>query len=124
LTWLFTKSEDTLTKREHHFLDWVKQGKVVSRLYDLVQQFAAMIRKRQINVFDDWLSACTKSGISCLLTFSAGIQQDYGAVRASLETVWSNGQTEGQVNRLKLLKRQMHGRASFDLLRLKALHTA
>lgn len=124
LTWLCVKSEDTLTKRERHILAWARQDKVVSQLYDLVQQFAAMIRKRQVNIFDDWLSACAKSGISCLLTFSARIQQDYAAVRASLETVWSNGQTEGQVNRLKLLKRQMYGRASFDLLRIKALHSA
>jgi transposase len=124
LTWLFTKSEDTLTKREHHILEWLQQDKIVSRLYDLVQQFAVMIRRRQAEAFDDWLTACARSGISCLLTFSSGIQQEYSAVRASLETRWSNGQTEGQVNRLKLLKRQMYGRASFDLLRLKALHTA
>ncbi len=124
LTWLFAKSADTLTERERHILAWAQQDIVVCRLYELGQQFAAMVRKRQAQVLDGWLSACAKSDISCLLTFASGIQQDYSAVRAALETVWSNGQTEGQVNRLKLLKRQMYGRASFDLLRLKALNTA
>lgn len=54
-------------------------------------------------------------------TFAMGLRQDAAAVRAALETVWSNGQTEGQVNRLKLIKRQMYGRAKFDLLRLRVL---
>ncbi|MBI3460498.1 transposase, partial [Candidatus Acetothermia bacterium] len=51
-----------------------------------------------------------------------GLRQDYRAVRAAVRLEWSNGQTEGQVNRLKLLKRQMYGRAKFDLLRLRFLH--
>ena len=54
--------------------------------------------------------------------FALGIQQDYAAVRAALETPWSNGQTEGQVNRLKFIKRQMYGRAKLDLLRLRVLY--
>ncbi|MBE2267700.1 MAG: transposase [Anaerolinea sp.] len=50
------------------------------------------------------------------------LRQDVAAVRAALETPWSNGQTEGQVTRLKLIKRQMYGRAKFDLLRLRVIH--
>lgn len=55
------------------------------------------------------------------MTFAAGIRQDYAAVQAALATHWSNGQTEGQVNRLRFLKRQMYGRANFDLLRRRVL---
>jgi transposase len=54
-------------------------------------------------------------------TFATGLRQDYAAVRAAIETHWSNGQTEGQINRLKFIKRQMYGRAKFDLLRLRVL---
>ncbi|GAC1552513.1 MAG: hypothetical protein NVS2B7_28510 [Herpetosiphon sp.] len=59
-----------------------------------------------------------------LRQFAASLQRDYAAVRAGLSEVWSNGQLEGQVNRLKLLKRQMFGRAKFDLLRTRVLHAA
>ncbi len=50
------------------------------------------------------------------------IRHDYAAVRAAFSSAWSNGQVEGQVNRLKVHKRQMYGRAQFDLLRLRVLH--
>jgi len=57
-------------------------------------------------------------------TFAAGLEQDGAAVRAALTTPWSNGQAEGQVTRLKLLKRQMYGRAGLDLLRYRTLLAA
>lgn len=58
---------------------------------------------------------------SQIQSFAWGIRQDYAAVEAALATSWSNGQTDGQVNRLKFIKRQMHGRARFDLLCLRVL---
>jgi hypothetical protein len=60
-------------------------------------------------------------GVSAVETFAAGLEQDRAAVRAALTTPWSNGQAEGQITRLKLLKRQMYGRAGFDLLRRRVL---
>ena len=54
-------------------------------------------------------------------SFALGLRQDYAAVHAALAHSWSNGQTEGQVNRLKFIKRRMYGRAKFDLLRLRVL---
>jgi transposase len=61
------------------------------------------------------------SDVPELRSFATGLRRDWAAVRAGLELSWSNGQTEGQVNRLKLLKRQMFGRAGFDLLRRRLL---
>jgi len=61
------------------------------------------------------------SGISSLARFAAGLQRDFPAVLAAVETCWSNGQVEGQINRLKALKRQMCGRAGFALLRARVL---
>ena len=59
-----------------------------------------------------------------LRNFAKGILRDSSAVIAAITLPWSNGQTEGQVNRLKTLKRQMYGRGSFDLLRLRFLSAA
>jgi transposase len=73
-------------------------------------------------VLHRWLQEAQESGIAELRSFAAGIYRDYDAVRAALTTEYSNGQTEGQVNRLKLIKRQGYGRAQFDLLRLRVLH--
>jgi transposase len=70
---------------------------------------------------DAWLKASDTSGIPELKGFAAGIQRDHSAVMAGISQPWSNGQVEGQVHRLKLLKRQMYGRASFDLLRTRVL---
>jgi transposase len=61
------------------------------------------------------------SGIGSLARFAAGIERDFAAVLSAAETCWSNGQVEGQVNRLKTLKRQMYGRAGFALLRARVL---
>ena len=71
-----------------------------------------------------WLADARMSGVRAVETFAAGLEQDGAVVRSALSTPWSNGQTEGQVTRLKLLKRQMYGRAGFDLLRHRALLTA
>ena len=71
-----------------------------------------------------WLADARRSGVRAVETFAAGLEQDGAAVRAALATPWSNGQTEGQVTRLKLMKRQMYGRAGFDLLRRRVLLAA
>jgi len=65
-----------------------------------------------------------KCGVPTMETFAAGLAKDVDAIRAALTTPWSNGQTEGQVNRLKTIKRQMYGPASFDLLRRRVLLAA
>lgn len=63
----------------------------------------------------------TGSGVPELRTFAAGIKRDQAAVLAALTYSWSQGQVEGQVHRLKLLKRQSYGRAGFDLFRHRVL---
>jgi transposase len=64
----------------------------------------------------------SRSGGVEFKNFAKGLRRDEAAVRAAMKSEWNNGQTEGQVNRLKLLKRQMYGRAKFDLLRARVLH--
>ena len=68
-----------------------------------------------------WVEAVVASGIAELVAFARGLEQDWDAVVAGLTLEWSSGQVEGQVNRVKLLKRQMFGRAKADLLRKRVL---
>ena len=83
-----------------------------------------MVRGRQPQALDRWIERTQESGVPReLRSFGDVVKSDYAAVRAALTLPWSNGQVEGQVNRLKLIKRQMYGRAKFDLLRQRVLRT-
>ena len=86
-----------------------------------VRAFADLMRRREPAAFDAWLDTATATGLG---GFVAGLRQDRDAVRAAVAEPWSNGPAEGHINRLKLVKRQMFGRASFDLLRRRVLHAA
>lgn len=87
----------------------------------LAQAFVLMIRSSDASALQPWLEDASRSGIPELRTFAAGIKRDQAAVLAALTSSWSQGQVEGQVHRLKLLKRQSYGRAGFDLLRHRVL---
>ena len=84
--------------------------------YQLAQDFRVMV-----TVLGRWLEEAKTSGIKELQSLATGIYRDFDAVRAALATKYSNGQTEGKVNKLKCIKRQMYGRANFDLLRQRML---
>ncbi len=73
---------------------------------------------------DSWLENVAGSPLTALHPFVAGVYQDKATVQAGLTLPWSQGQTEGQITRLKLIKRQGYGRAKFDLLRERVLHAA
>ena len=89
----------------------------------LSQRFLEMIRERHAEALDGWLADAEASGIKELRNFAQSLRRDYAAVKAALTSPWSNGQSEGQVNRLKMIKRSMYGRAGFDLLRSRVLYT-
>ncbi len=83
---------------------------------DLIERFHRMLRAGDADALTPWL---TGAGASLFASFAKGIRADFGAVRAALTEPWSNGQTEGQITKLKLVKRQMYGRAKLDLLRAR-----
>jgi transposase len=83
-----------------------------------------MLRQRQGEHLADWLEAVHNSPLIDLHPFVRSIRADKRAVQAGLTLPWSQGQTEGQITRLKLIKRQGYGRAGFDLLRKRVLHAA
>jgi transposase len=83
--------------------------------------FRALIRTRERSAFAPWLEAAAACAVPEIRTFAASLRRDAAAVDAALAHPWSSGQVEGQVTRLKLIKRQMYGRAEFDLLRRRVL---
>jgi transposase len=90
---------------------------------ELAHGFTEMVRHRKAELLPAWLRAAARSKVKEFVGFARGISADYEAVRNALKYEWSNGQLEGQVNRLKVIKRQMYGRAKFDLLRARVLHS-
>jgi transposase len=90
-------------------------------VYQLTQDFRTMVTQQRVTVLGRWLEEAKTSGIKEMQSLATGISRDFDAVRGALTTEYSNGQTEGKVNKLKCIKRQMYGRASFDLLRQRML---
>jgi transposase len=96
----------------------------VARANQLIQAFLAIARERRGHDLEAWMAEATHSGIDALARFARGLQEDLAAVTAGLTLEWSNGVTEGQIHRLKLVKRQAYGRAGFTLLRQRVLQVA
>jgi transposase len=120
--WLLVKPETLLDEAEQQALLRIKQADAtVAQAHQLVHAFQRMMREQKPDHLLAWLQEVVESGIDALISFANGIRQDFEAVKNALALPWSNGQTEGQVNRLKLIKRQMYGRANFDLLRRRVL---
>jgi hypothetical protein len=94
----------------------------VTGVRSLTRQFLGIMHRRRPEEFDSWLERLERCGVKEMRGFAASLRSDLPAVRAAFTLEWSNGQTEGQVNRLKFLKRQMYGRASVELIRLRVLN--
>jgi transposase len=120
--WLLLRNLDELDTKEQAALQrMIKSDTQVDLAYSLGQMFFKLVRERQAEQLNTWIGKAIESKISALKSFAQGLMQDSEAVKIALSSEWSNGQTEGQVNRLKTLKRQMYGRANFDLLRKRVL---
>jgi transposase len=108
LVWLLLNERDKLSDDDQHLLAVLLQEPKVVAAYKLGQRFLRLVRQRQLSELDVWVADCQASGLADLSNFAAGLQQDEAAVRAALTLPWSSGQVEGQITRLKLLKRQMY----------------
>ena len=116
---LMTMARDHLTRADTVTVAAVETG--VPRLADarrLVEQFGAMVRTKAIDALENWIEHAKNSLIAPL---ARGVAKDVAAIRAAITEPWSNGQTEGQINRLKMIKRQMYGRAKLDLLEARLI---
>jgi transposase len=121
--WLCFRRPADLEDDEREALARLRQASPPAETaYLLVGAFLRMVRERAGHQLDAWLQAVEESQLEAFASFAAGLCRDKDAVLAGLTLPWSNGPLEGQVNRLKLIKRSMYGRAGFDLLRLRVLH--
>jgi transposase len=122
-TWLFFRTEENFKPEEQESLRQLRQASPdLEVTYQLVEEFLHMVRKRTGEQLDAWLGKVQASHLQAFQTFVTGVQNDKEAILAGLTLPWSTGPVEGQINRLKLIKRSMYGRAEFDLLKLRVLH--
>ena len=124
LAWLVLKAEEQRTSDEHALWTRLQQHGELQQVAALVCQGTMMIRQRQADALDAWLKACGTSPSVELRNCAEWLQRDYAAVQAALTLPWSTGPVEGQINRLKLIKRSGYGRMKLELLRQRVLYDA
>jgi transposase len=118
IAWWMLRAEGELEDKERGFLRGLykicPELKIASKL---AREFADMVRRRRVKSWKGWMAKTRAPDASReLRRFADGLKNDEAAVKAAMTFEWSNGQVEGQINRLKLIKRQMYGRAGFELL--------
>jgi transposase len=117
------KPSDELTTEQAQFLTHLTAATAqVQETRTLTLAFRQLLQNRAVVQLPTWLAQAEQSPGLELRSFAVGLRQEYAAVAAALEYRWSNGPVEGHVNRLKTIKRQMYGRANFDLLKARVLH--
>ncbi len=120
--WLFIKPPDELTPEEASLLVAVcTASPTASTAYRLAQRFMQLLHRRQASDLLPWLEDLEATEFPEFQRFAEGIRRDLPAVLAGIESPYSNGRTEGFVNKLKTVKRQMYGRAGAPLLRHRML---
>ena len=121
--WLLMRPRETLKERETRLLAHLLTANTeVAQLYEVLQAFRILLRNRCPERLEPWLQQAAATGIPELRSFVGGIERDYAAVANALQYSYSQGPVEGQITRLKLLKRAMYGRAKADLLEQRLLY--
>lgn len=116
---LMTSGRDSLTKAETVTVAAIENGvPALVEAREIVADFHAMVRTKRVEPLSLWLD---RASTSLVASFGNGVRRDEAAVRAAIVSRWSNGQTEGQITRLKLVKRQMYGRGKIDLLQARLI---
>ena len=116
-SYLIVQNPQTRTVEDEQLLHrLIEQNPSLTPAIEFAQAFAQLVRQRQPKQLDLWLQQAEVIGLEPFQRFAKSLQEDYEAVKAGVTLAVSNGQVEGQVNRLKMLKRQMYGRAGLDLL--------
>jgi transposase len=116
---MMTAARDHLSKADTVVIAAIEAGvPMLVKARGLIDRFHAMIRRKAAPDLEPWI---TDADTSLLASFASGIRRDLAAVRAAIVEPWSNGQTEGQITKLKLVKRQMYGRGKLDLLQARLI---
>ncbi|GLS39351.1 hypothetical protein GCM10010869_49480 [Mesorhizobium tianshanense] len=116
---LMTIGRDSLSRSETVTVAAIEGGvPLLVEAREIIAGFQAMIRKKTLADLEPWLERARSSLVA---SFAKGVLKDRSAVSAAISLPWSNGQTEGQITRLKLVKRQMYGRGKLDLLQARVI---
>jgi len=119
---LMTGKHDHMSKADAVTVAAIQAGvPSLVEAHALIERFDVMNRKKDAGPLDPWIDGAKPSLIS---SFATGIAKDNSAAHAAITEPWSNGQVEGQITKLKLVKRQMYGRANLDLLQARLLGAA
>ena len=119
---MMTTGRDHLSKADSVLVAQVERAvPELARARRLLDDFTTMVRNGDDTALPRWLEDAKASEMAA---FARGLTADLDPVLAALREPWSNGQTEGQINKLKILKRQMFGAAGIDLLRARLQHSA
>jgi transposase len=119
---LLMSEPDKLSEDDRRFVTTLLElSPPIARAVDLARAFSTMIKQSLADQLDGWIAAAETGGFK---GFAGSLRQDRDAVHAALTLPWSTGPVEGQINRLKVIKRTMYGRAGFDLLRHRVLAAA
>jgi transposase len=121
---LILQRAETRTTEEDLLIARLAQQPELSGAITLAQDFIDLVRQRLPSQLDDWLQAAKTSSVKAFQSFAKGLEEDYDAVKAGMTLEVSNGPVEGQNNRLKMLKRQMFGRANLELLEKRFILTS
>ncbi|MGH8257931.1 MAG: ISL3 family transposase, partial [Steroidobacteraceae bacterium] len=123
--WTVLRRREKRSAKDRELLaDLRRDNPELDEAITLAEAFIGLIRDRTPDRLDPWLNQAVRSTLRPLRSFARHLSIDYDAVRAAVTLDWSNGPVEGQINRLKMLKRTMYGRAGFDLLSRRFLLAA
>lgn len=119
---LITRPVDQMKEEQQQLFDRLAiQCSEIVDLRRIALAFRTALTGKNAAQLQKWIEGAKRCEFGAVVRFAFGLQKDISAVSAAVETSWSTGQVEGQINRLKTIKRQMYGRAGFDLLRARVL---
>ena len=118
---IYKKLEDIAGLSQEQYDAVIKRYPVLGSLYESIRDFQRIVFSKKVDEFDEWLSRISRYEIPEIITFLEGMRKDILAVKNSITYPYSNGLAEGSVNKIKLAKRIMFGRNSFELLKTKLL---
>jgi transposase len=117
-----TIGRERLSKAETITVAAIESGvAVLVEAREIILEFQGIIRRKALADLDVWIR---RARLSLVAAFANGVSKDRAAIEAAISLPWSNGQTEGQICRLKLVKRQMYGRGNLDLLQARVMGLA
>ena len=123
LSWLLLKDDVERDAGEQRLIDDLRARCDEVRIAtQLGREFNTIMSERRLDALVAWTERCMAAGVpEELRSFAEGLRRDWPSVKAAVQLKWNNGRAEGHVNRIKLIKRKMYGRANFDLLRIRVL---